>query len=280
MRVGTSCRVPPVRGPGALQQCYEHPWSPKAHALAKLFLPGVIRNFLDDDGVPLGHDLMRESPMQAFAMGREFALAGGLAPPGGEVTLAVFPLQSLLAMSLNPSLVIIVARVVGAELPVHLPLEPADGLGIGGEFSTEDLQRWSALAWNQRNGRGAQIESNSILAYDMFGLVIRDPFEGQLHRVALTLGIRPLGTRTARQAHDQPGIFDAMGQSVGHDRILPVDECRQPVALPEQIARVALFRRLEHKTQAGIGALVLDTGDPSAFARSRAPDVPGPGRLG
>src|SRR5215472_14491626 len=46
---------------------------------------------------------MRESSMQAFAMSREFALAGGLAPPGGEVPLAVFPLQAPLAMSLHPS---------------------------------------------------------------------------------------------------------------------------------------------------------------------------------
>src|SRR5215472_2986737 len=57
-----------------------------------------------------------------------------------------------------------------------------------------------------------------------------------------------------------------MSQSVGHHRILPVDEGGQPVVLPQEIARVAFLGRLEYETQPGVVAFVFHTGDPTGFA--------------
>ena len=40
--------------------------------------------------------------------------------------------------------------------------------------------------------------------------------------------------------YDEAGIFDGVVQAVGHHRILPVDERRQPVVLPQQMPGIAL----------------------------------------
>jgi hypothetical protein len=50
-------------------------------------------------------------------------------------------------------------------------------------------------------------------------------------------------------------------QAIGHDRVFPVDEGRQPVVLPQQIPDVPCCGLLEHKAQARIVALVLDNGE-------------------
>jgi hypothetical protein len=85
LRVGTSARVPPVLATVRLEELHEHPWGAESHAATKLLLPGVIGHFFGDDRVPHRHDLVDQAPMQAFAMGGEAPLTGGLAPPGGEV---------------------------------------------------------------------------------------------------------------------------------------------------------------------------------------------------
>ena len=56
-------------------------------------------------------------------------------------------------------MLIVVGRVVGAALPVHLALETADRLGIGGQFGAEHLQAWGALAGHDGNGGGAQVQA-------------------------------------------------------------------------------------------------------------------------
>src|ERR1051326_4647569 len=63
--------VLPVRGPGASEDCYEHPWSAESHAAAKLARPAAVRNLLGDDGVAHGHDLVSQLAMQALALRRQ-----------------------------------------------------------------------------------------------------------------------------------------------------------------------------------------------------------------
>ncbi len=36
---------------GALQKCYKHPWGSQSYTLAVLFLPRLIGNFFEDDGI-------------------------------------------------------------------------------------------------------------------------------------------------------------------------------------------------------------------------------------
>src|SRR5690348_9089506 len=73
VRVGTSCRVPPVRGPGASHACDQHPWGTTSHTLAVALLPAFIGNLLDDDCVADPHDLVHQVAMQTLAMGGQLA---------------------------------------------------------------------------------------------------------------------------------------------------------------------------------------------------------------
>jgi len=43
---------------GASQLCYQHPWGAKAHASSILFLPRLVGNLFEDDGVAHTHDFM------------------------------------------------------------------------------------------------------------------------------------------------------------------------------------------------------------------------------
>src|SRR5215472_7596732 len=61
----------------------------------------------------------------------------GFAPPGGQVPLAVLPGEAPPARLLDAPALVIVGRVIGSALAVHLPLEPADGLGIWGQLGTQ-----------------------------------------------------------------------------------------------------------------------------------------------
>ena len=112
---------------GASEHFYEHPWCAKTHTAAPLLLPGAIRYFFGDDGVADGHNLMDQPPMQTFAVGGQFPLAGGFAAPGGQIPLAVLPGEVLLLAFLDAPTLVIIGRVVRAALPLHLPLEMADG---------------------------------------------------------------------------------------------------------------------------------------------------------
>ncbi|HEX4203410.1 MAG TPA: hypothetical protein VHZ51_04275, partial [Ktedonobacteraceae bacterium] len=80
--MGTSSRVPPVRGPGASEVFDKHPWGAQTHALAILFLPRSVGNLFEHDGSAHGHDLMDPLAVQALAVSRKPALLFGLAPPG------------------------------------------------------------------------------------------------------------------------------------------------------------------------------------------------------
>jgi len=57
----------------------------------------------------------------------------------------------------------------------------------------------------------------------------------------------------------QAGIFDAVLEAVLDHGIAPVDQSGKLILLPDEISLVALLRFLQHKTQTGIVALVLDT---------------------
>src|SRR5438128_1338685 len=65
---------------GASQLCYKHPWCAKSYATSVLFLPRLIRNFFENDGVAHCHNLMHLASMQALAMSGQLALFFRLAP--------------------------------------------------------------------------------------------------------------------------------------------------------------------------------------------------------
>ena len=151
-RVGISCRVPPVRGPGASQHLDEHPWSTQPHAPSIAFLPAFVGNLLGDYGVAHGHQLMYLAPMQAPAMGSQLALFGRFASPAGLVAFAGFPDEFVLAALFDAPLFIIVVGIGCVPLPIHLALQPPDGLLIRHQFLTELLQPRLTLTWHTGDG--------------------------------------------------------------------------------------------------------------------------------
>jgi hypothetical protein len=56
-------------------QCFDqHAWCSKTHASSEDFLPSAIGLGFDANVLACSHNFVFESAMQAFAMGRQFAL--------------------------------------------------------------------------------------------------------------------------------------------------------------------------------------------------------------
>jgi hypothetical protein len=115
-RVGTSCRVPPVRGPGASQMIDEHPWGTTSHAAAIAFLPASVGKLLYDDRLAHGHDLVGKSAVQALAVGGQFAFSGGFTSPAGLVAPALLPPGSAFTALLRPAPLVVVRHRLAARL--------------------------------------------------------------------------------------------------------------------------------------------------------------------
>jgi hypothetical protein len=96
---------------GASQLLDEHPWCPKAHALAVLFLPACVGNFLQEDRVAHGHDLMGLFALQTLAMSSQFALFFRFGAPGLLIALALLPRQLLLGSLLDATCGVIVVGI-------------------------------------------------------------------------------------------------------------------------------------------------------------------------
>jgi hypothetical protein len=265
VRVETSIRVPPVRGPGASQQLDEHPWGAQSDAFAILLLPRFRADLFKNDGVPHCDNLMDKPPMQALAMRRQLALLRCLPAPRLLIGLAAFPhhlpFPSCLAAGLlDAAPRVVVVWISRSPLPVHSTVKPTEFFLIGSEFLAEDREAGLGFSRDQRNGRRAQICSDGVTSNAVLRLAVRHAFQSQLHGVAKAKGIGSLRLRAADFALEQTRIFDAMIQCVLDHRVLPINQGHKPVVFPDQIALLPFFWRLEHKTQARIVALVFDAG--------------------
>jgi len=134
---------------GALELCYKQPWCSKTYAFAVLFLPRLIGDFFENDGVADRGDLMDFAAMQALTMGGQFALFGGFSAPGFLIRAAAFPRELLLATLLDATLFIVVVGVGRPALPIHPALEPPDVLRIGSPFLAEHREARVSLAGDQ-----------------------------------------------------------------------------------------------------------------------------------
>ena len=240
--------MPPVRGPGASQLYYKHPWSSFAHTSSELLLPCSIGVLFEDDGVTHRGKLMGELAMQTLAMGGACAAGGGVLAPGALIPPAVLPAQRLLlAALLHAPPLIVVVRVRCPALSVQLPLEPADRfamLRFRGEIRAKFVQASLALLGQNRIGRGTQVGSHRTLASLMLGFVERNPFDDQLHRVAKAVAVCPAGPGTARPVLEQAHIFDPAASRVGDDRIVPVDAHPKLEFLPADDPCIAVSAQL------------------------------------
>src|SRR6266567_8872105 len=109
---------------GALQECYKHPRGSQSHASPVLLLPCLVGKLFENDGVAHGHDLMHLFTMQTLAEGSQLAFFDRLSASGLLVVSARFPLQLLVALLLDLTLLIVVVGISCPSLPIHLALEP------------------------------------------------------------------------------------------------------------------------------------------------------------
>src|SRR5579872_6891478 len=102
------------------QMRYKHPWCAQSDAPAILLLPCFERGLFDLDRGARLYDGMGQVAMQTLAVGGKFALGGGVLPPARLVPLALFPAQAGFPVLLHAPPLIIVLRVIGTTLPLHL----------------------------------------------------------------------------------------------------------------------------------------------------------------
>src|SRR5260370_40540328 len=91
---------------GALQECYKHPRDSQSNASPILLPPRLVGKLFEHDGVAHSHDLMHLFAMQTLAVGSQLAFFGGLSASGLLVVAARFPVQLLLAVLLDTTLLI------------------------------------------------------------------------------------------------------------------------------------------------------------------------------
>ena len=178
---------------GASESVYKHPWGSKPYASPIAFLPRLVGNLFKQDGVPHRHDLMDLAPMQALTMSRQLAFSGRFALPGFLIAPAAFPDQLLLAALLDAALRIVVLRVGNSPLPLHLALQATDGLRVRLECFTEDRETGLALMRHDGDTGGPQVQPDGIRADQVLRLVVGQPFQRQLHAVAIPLAIGSRG---------------------------------------------------------------------------------------
>jgi hypothetical protein len=122
-------------------------------------------------------------------------------------------------------------------------------------------------ALHSRDGRWPYVGPDRVASHGVPGLAIRHAFQRQLHTVAVSLDVSRLRLWAAGLALHQAHVLDVMIQPVFHDRVIPVDECRESVVFPDEVALVAFRWLLQHKAQAGIVTFVLDAGKSSSTTR-------------
>jgi hypothetical protein len=141
---------------------YTHPWCTKSDAPTILLLPSFERGLFDVDCLAHCNDRMSQPAMQALAVSCQSSLRVGVLPPGGLVPLAFFPAQAGLAVLFDTPLLVVVLRVVGAALALHLALQASFVPGIGREFLTERDQIGLSLAWHDRQRGGAYVQADDV----------------------------------------------------------------------------------------------------------------------
>src|SRR6266568_56564 len=125
---------------GAPQVCYKHPWSTKPYTFAVLFLPRLVGDLFEDDGVAHCHEIMNLAPMQTLAVSGEPMFFGCLFASCFLVALAAFPAERVLALLLDAALLIVVVWIGRPPLPIHSPLQPTKLLLISFQVFAEERE--------------------------------------------------------------------------------------------------------------------------------------------
>src|SRR6266571_3060663 len=113
---------------GASQYFNKHPWCSQSDASPILFLPGLVGNLFEDDGVAYRHDLVDLLPMQALAVSGQSAFFGRFSAAGFLVATAPLPMQPpfppfLAALFLDAPHRVVVVGISRSPLSIHFALQ-------------------------------------------------------------------------------------------------------------------------------------------------------------
>ncbi len=147
------------------QMRYQHPWGAKSNALAILLLPSFERGFFDMDRVPSLDDVMSELAMQTLAVGGQSSFCIGVLSPGRLVSLAFLPVQARFACFFDTSLLIVVLRIGGPTLAVHLALQATLFPGVGCQFLAKRDQIGFARTSDNGKRLRANIQADDVLTH-------------------------------------------------------------------------------------------------------------------
>jgi len=257
----------------ALDGVYKAPRGTHPHTSAKAALPALVADFLDPQIIAQADDLVGQMAMQAAPVRGQSPLGRRQTPAGLLIAVTLPPHAPPLASTsfFDAALCIVVLGVVGPALPLQMALQPPALARIGSQFLGQEQQACRALLRDNGHRRGPEIESYHALAGHVFGFLQGMTFENELHRIhkAAAVGASCLGRggALAQQAH----VLDALLQSVVDHLVLPVDQGRDPLAVPTEPALVAVSSRLQVEAQPRGVCLALDRVQASTFAAKAHP---------
>ena len=171
--------------------------------------------------------------------------------------MALLPAFGVCAALGGPTSLVVVLRIGGAPLPLHTPLQATDGSRIGTQLRAQLLEPSLCFPRHDGDAGGRQVQADGVRARHVRGLVVGHAGEHQLHGVTIPFSVGALCAWTGGWAAHQAGILDRLRQGVADHRVLPLDECGQPVVAPDQVAALPFLGRLEHEAHARIVALIL-----------------------
>ncbi len=145
----------------------KHPRRAELDRFAIAPLPGAIGEVFQLKGIPQHHQSMGQLPVAALAGGRQLPVH--LASTGLDLPLACGDMPALAAPLDLPPLVV-VGRVIGAALPVELPIQPSQGFGIGRHLGTEGLEE-RLLLRDHRDGTRPQVQPDDSASQLVVGLL-------------------------------------------------------------------------------------------------------------
>ncbi len=225
----------------ASQMGYKQPWGTRSDTSAVHFLPAFEGGFLDLHVIAHAHQVIDQFAVQALAMRRQLAFLGGMAAACSLIAAAVVPVEATFAVLVNAAPLVVVVRVVGAALPLHLALQSALLADIWAQFLTELDQLCFPCTRHHRERRGTNIESKRVVTGLVLRLLVGRALYDQLHEITMALAVCPLCPGGRRLAAYQSRILQAVAQSIGDYRIVPINQCGDVILAPQETPNVAFL---------------------------------------
>src|SRR6266699_7232934 len=135
------------------------------------------------------HQVIDQFTMQALAMRSEFALTPGMLSAGGQIALAFLPAEPVLAVLVHPALVVIVLRIVGPALSLHLALHAAFLPVIWFQLLAERFELNRPLPGEDRQAGWTNIEPDRVSPRVVLDFLVGCALQDQLDHISVALAV-------------------------------------------------------------------------------------------